>query len=247
MINSRFRIVVVLALTGLGLFAGSASAQTTYTWNDSTTDWTQSSAWNSAGPDWTQPIRLTDSICHFFYPCGHQQTNPRSGRIRLFANKVTTSTIRGAAWNLTGTMGVLNLGAGGLTVTGGNTAVTANINIMGSQTWDTGSGTVTMGGASNAGVLSGVGNLTKAGFPGPLIIDNNANLFVGDISVTGGTLSGRLCDECRRQCGVALKRRQPCWWNKPANDCGQRCRSPGWFSKWERLRDASDRRQRSTN
>src|SRR5262249_55177402 len=171
-------ILIVLGLAGAG------QAQTTYTWNDSTTDWTAASAWTASGPDWTSTTRLVDSIAAFAAQ-GAIVNQPTIGANNLNANAVTIDNSGGAAWNITGTTGVLTLGFGGVNVSGGGTStITANIGIFTNQTWTVGtSTTLQMGGTSNAGILSGAGTITKAGAGTPLLY--HTKTFPGPFALTG--------------------------------------------------------------
>jgi fibronectin-binding autotransporter adhesin len=178
----RLPTLALVACAALLGTAAPAVAQTTYTWNDSTTDWTQAGAWTPAGPDWFQDTRLADALAAF----GNRGTifsQPSIGSATLFARGVALDNT-GADWNLFGTSGRLTLGAGGLTLTGGGTTnVRADVALAGPQTWNVGSG----GSVNVLNPLSGVTTLTKAG-AGTLVIDNPDNSFTGTIAITGGSL-----------------------------------------------------------
>ncbi|MCA1684245.1 MAG: hypothetical protein LC708_03865, partial [Actinobacteria bacterium] len=176
-----FRFAAIAALVGCGLTARPAAAQTTYTWNDTATAWTSASAWTPAGPDWTSAARLADALAAF----GNEGTitnAPTIGAATVFARGLSFDNT-GADWSLTGTTGVLGVGTGGLTWTGGGAStVSANLRVVTDQTWDVGTTTVT-----HTGALSGYGALTKAG-SGSLILDTLNTTFTGSLAITTGTV-----------------------------------------------------------
>lgn len=189
----------LLLLVASALVASNTSptfAQTTYNWNDSTTDWTQASAWTPTGPNWLQYDRLNDALAAF----GNQATimnQPSIGSAPVFVGGLTFDNT-GADWNLNGSTGTLTLGGAGITVTGGGTTnLLANIHLDRAQTWDVGTGTVNM-----LGTFSGVTTLSKAG-SGTLVIDGPSNSFTGTLTLGAGTLQvGSTTNNAR---GIAIR------------------------------------------
>lgn len=160
-----------------------ARAQTTYTWNDSTTSWTTATAWNPNGPaDWTDGQRLVDTLASF----GSTATiaNVPSINSTVLVAGISIDNTQ-ADWDILGSAS-LNIGGNGLTVTGaGNksTTLAASTFLSLPQTWTVGQGMS----LSATNTVSGSSNLTKAG-PGELLLSNNANSLSGAITIAGGTL-----------------------------------------------------------
>ena len=176
---------LVASITTLVLLAvtTTASSQTTYLWNDSSSVWTAPSSWTPNGPsNWTDPQRLADTIVSF----GSQATianQPSLGGNDVFVNGVNINSSQ-AAWSVSGT-GVLNVSSGGMTVigAGNNTStISAPIQLTTPQTWSIGPDTS----LNVSSVLSGVGNLTKAG-NGTLIL-SGSSVNTGTTTVTAGVL-----------------------------------------------------------
>src|SRR5262245_12777965 len=115
-------------ITIIAVFAlfGRAAADTTYTWTDTSTNWGSAASWTPSG---TPPVPnggipgsvaadLFDAITAFG-PQGSIANQPGIGTSSYRVKGVTLNNSGGASWNITGNTGVLTIGTGGLTVTGG--------------------------------------------------------------------------------------------------------------------------------
>lgn len=185
----RTYFLALAAVVALGLTPTPASAQT-YTWTDAgTTNWASAGNWTPTdpSPSWTEGFFLFSGAA-VFGPQATITNNPTIAADTIYALGVSFDNSGGASWQLSGTTGVLNLGANGLSVIGGTTVVSANVNLTTAQTWTISSaGTLRIGDVSNAGLLTGEATLTKAG-NGTLILDNALTSRFGGVVVTGGTL-----------------------------------------------------------
>jgi hypothetical protein len=168
-----------------------AQGQTTYVWNDTNPSWTTSTDWTPGGPvNWDNGLNNTNAFASF----SSQATIGNQPNVdnNIIVGGVTLNDSR-AAWNITSSAGVLNIGSSGLTVIGpaadsksGNvtttTTISAKVSLPLSQTWTIGQGVT----VNLTDRLGGSGNLTVAG-PGSLVISgNNAN--TGTITATSGRL-----------------------------------------------------------
>ncbi len=179
--HSRVRLFAVVALV-LAL-APMAKAQTTYTWNDSTTDWLTASGWTTSGPDWTSTSQLTDAIAAFASESAISN-QPTIGSSTIYASKITFDNA-GSAWNVSGS-GTINVGSGGIvfdaTSTSKFSTIAPTIALNRNQTWDIGSNNV----VSASGVVSGSNGLTKAG--GGTLTLSGTNTYSGGTMLNAGTL-----------------------------------------------------------
>ena len=135
------RLAAPLAILFSALLATTAArAQTTYTWNDSTTSWTTASAWTPNGPsDWFDGARFNDTVAF-----GNQATIANQPNLdgNVIVGGVTLDNTD-AVWFISQSAGAFNIGSGGLTVTGSpnrlpglNTTVSLPLD----QTWTIGDG-----------------------------------------------------------------------------------------------------------
>lgn len=176
------RVSIWIFVCALSVVA-SSQAQTTYLWNDTSSNWTSTSSWTPAGPsNWIDPQRLADTIVSF----GSQASianQPNLGGNDVFVNGVSMNSSQ-SAWNIAGT-GVLNVSSGGITVTGtGNntSSISAPVQITTNATWSIG----TSSRLQLTNTLSGTGSMTKSG-EGTLLL-SGASTNTGDITVTEGIL-----------------------------------------------------------
>lgn len=162
-----------------------AEAQTTYTWNDSTTSWTTATAWTPNGPaSWFSDSEVSQNLVLFPSQATIVNQPVIDNNVQVLGITIDDSQ---AEWNISRTFGALNIGANGLTVTSSGTktsTLSANVTVSGDQTWTNPEATT----INMSGLLSGSSSLTKAG-SGNLVLSNNSNNFSGAITISGGTLS----------------------------------------------------------
>jgi autotransporter-associated beta strand protein len=188
----HYRVALLAILTCAVVWATTARAQTTYVWNDTNTSWTTAADWTPNGPaDWFADPNITNVLAKF--PGQATINNQPNVDNNIFIAGITIDDSL-AAWNITRSFGVLNIGASGLTVIGptptvdsmagatptATTTISPAVNLSLDQTWTIGQG-VTVA-VTNS--ISGSGNLTVAG-PGKLVITGN-NTITGTITVTSG-------------------------------------------------------------
>lgn len=177
--NPSLSFKTLSSLTLLAVLNRPSSAQTTYTWNDSTSTWTSPSAWTPGGPNWALPSSLSAAIANFANQASITN-QPSIGNNLLYANGVVLDN-SGADWVISGN-GVLAVGTSGIDSIGNGVAfITAQINIATDQTWTVVGNTSSL---RALGGISGAGNFTKAG-NGGLAWDGPSS-FIGTITVTGG-------------------------------------------------------------
>jgi len=176
--TSRIYLLAALLTATLGLTANTSHAQTPYTWKntDPNTDWATSANWSPTGSDWT----VTGGTAIFEKVSSSSLVNPNVVGT-LFTDGITIDNSGSGKYNITGS-GTLDLGAGGLAVSDGNTTITADLFLSASQTWNIGSGST----VEHSGILGGTGGptLTVQG-GGTVNLTGTANTFAGSVSVTG--------------------------------------------------------------
>jgi autotransporter-associated beta strand protein len=179
------RCLVALLTISVGMLvsATTAHAQTTYVWQDTTTSWTTQTAWNPNGPaNWFAGERLNDTLVSFGSRATILNQPSLDNNVLVRGISIDNSQV---AWNISSSFGALNLGAGGLSVTGlgaKTTTLSASVHLTTAQTWTVGEGMT----VNATNTFSDSGNFTKAG-PGTLILSGDST-HTGSITATDGML-----------------------------------------------------------
>jgi fibronectin-binding autotransporter adhesin len=175
-VSSRTWLVVTI-----GLFAVPAQAQTTYTWNNTGTNWTTTTNWTPTG----SPGAAATDTAQFtsFGTFSGTTVNPTLGSARTFRQLFLNQSAAGSGWTLSGN-GSLNLGTGslpGLVVRG-----------VGSHTINLGTGSATSLTLTGPGTTGASANATvNVGTSSTLTLTGNTVVNTGTaaaISLLGGTL-----------------------------------------------------------
>jgi fibronectin-binding autotransporter adhesin len=198
---TRFGIVMVAALTGLGLFAGPASAQTTYNWNNSNTDPTSASSWTSLAGSPGVPGSSDTIQFNTFGTFGASTIDNPS--LPAPGAQVTSATISNNAlfqgWTFSGssaaTLVVGNVaGSTGLTTYGAGTYTINGPSLVGAGSTGTGLLAINVNTSSTL-ILSGstavAGNQGNISGGGTLVLDNSGTSTsrlgtTGTITLSGG-------------------------------------------------------------